>query len=527
MHPSTSGFRVISKQEKEALLDRYVYEGLVGRLEGQAERNPALFRTKVLLISSAAYIVLFAALAAIAAFVYFGFKWARSEHRVSMFTITVFAITMIPVFFAVLRMFFMRLSRPEGRPITCEDAPRLFEALGRMRRKLNGPPIHHVLIDDRFNAAVSQLPRWGFFGGHTNYLMLGLPYMLGVPRNEMLATVAHEYGHICGNHGKLGTWVYRQRRTFGALYKQVADDRDTSWAHALFASALDRFMPYYNAYTFVLSRQNEYEADRTATQLVGAETNACGLIRDALLGRWFHESFWPVIFRQIDVAPRPTILPYVSMRTAFGASYPEWATHKRLADAWREKSGLLDTHPALRDRVEATSQSLTLPEPTGTTAAEALLGAGTTKRLIQEFDQAWWAKESKEWERRYRYAIRSKQRLQELSAQQMEVLALHDLQELALLKAEFDSPSSAKPVLEYLLQQPGGPFPKAAYVYGRILLDENNERGLAYLTIAAENDRSLIEKAANAGYFFLHDKRGEAVAQEWWNKLAPQGQDAA
>lgn len=503
-------------------MDHYVYEGLVGRLEAQAEHSPALFRTKVLLISGAAYIVLFAALAAIAGFVYFGFNWARDGHKARMFTIVVFGITMIPVFFAVLRMFFMRLSPPDGRRITREEAPRLFDVLDKMRRKLKGPPIHHVLIDDQFNASVSQLPRWGFFGNHTNYLTLGLPYLLGVPTNEMLATVAHEYGHLCGNHGKLGAWVYRQRRTFGALYEQVANDRDNSWVHALLAAALDWFMPYYNAYTFVLSRQDEYEADRAATHLVGAETNACGLIRDALLGRWFHESFWPTIFKQFGITAHPAVLPYASMRTAFKACYSEWATSKRLAEAWREQSGLLDTHPALRDRVEVTGQSLKLPEATEVTAAEALLGAGTAKRLIQEFDEAWWGKEKKEWEARHRYVARSKQRLQELSAQQLQALALHDLQELALLKAEFDSPEAAKVVLEHLLKQPGGPFPKAAYFYGRILLDENNDRGLEYLITAAENDSSITEHAAETGYSYLRDKRGEPAAQVWWNKVMPQ-----
>lgn len=508
-------------------MDQYVCEGLVARLEAQAEHSPALFRIKVLLISGVAYIALFAALVAIAGFIYFGFMWARDSHRASMFTVVIFAFTMIPVFFAVLRMFFMRLSPPDGRRIVREEAPKLFEVLDKMRRKLKGPPIHHVLIDDRFNAAVSQRPRWGFFGDHTNYLILGLPYLLGVPPNEMLATVAHEYGHLCGNHGKLSAWVYRQRRTFTALYEQVANDRDSSWAHGLLAAALDRFMPYYNAYTFVMSRQNEYEADRTATQLVGAEVNASGLVRDTLLGRWFHESFWPAIFKQAGTASHPVIMPYASMRTAFKASYPEWANPERLAQARREQSGLLDTHPALFDRVEATGQALKLPEAIEVTASEALFGVGTTKRLIKEFDDAWWVKEKKEWDAHHRYVVRSKQRLLELSVHQLQVLALHDLQELALLKAEFDSPTAAKTVLEHLLKRPGGPFPKAAYCYGRILLDEKNDNGLDYLATAAANDSSLIESVANTGYAYLLDNRGEAAAQLWWNKTMPQEQDAA
>jgi hypothetical protein len=110
--------------------------------------------------------------------------------------------------------------------------------------------------------------------------------------------------------------------------------------------------------------------------------------------------------------------------------------------------------------------------------------------------------------------------------QPMNALALHDLQELALLKAEFDSPQAAKPVLEHLLRQPGGPFPKAAYFYGRILLDENDDHGLDHLATAAENDRSLIESVANAGYEYQYKKRGEEAAQVWWERIVPQQQAA-
>lgn len=507
-------------------MDRYVYEGLVDRLEAQALNSPAAFRSKVVLISAAAYVALFVALAAIAVAIYAGIQWAYAGKRASLITIALFAVTMVPVFFAVLRMFFMRLPPPQGRRIGREEAPKLFEVLDKMRRKLKGPPIHHVLIDDAYNAAIAQIPRWGMFGGHTSYLILGLPYLLGVPPKEMLATVAHEYGHLCGNHGKLSSWVYRQRRTFGALYEQVDASREDNWVHGLLAMALDRFMPYYNAYTFVLSRQNEYEADLTATDLVGAEANASGLIRDALLGRWIHEQFWSTIFKQANTIPRPAIMPFASMRTAFKASYEQWATRERLMQAWREQSGLHDTHPSLRDRVEATGHEAELPAPLEVTAAEALLGAATARRLIVEFDQTWWKAEQKEWEARYRYVQRSQKRLSELAQHQLDALALHDLQELALLKAEFESPLAAKPALEHLLKKPGGPFPKASYYYGRILLGEDDDRGLEYLATAARADRSLTERAAEAGYYYERDKRGEEAARVWWESVVPQEEAA-
>lgn len=508
-------------------MDQQDYAQLVRQLEVNSTVNPAAFRTKVLLISCSAYLALFGTLIGLGLLIYFGFSFAQSRHSTyNMIRIGLFGLVMLPVFFVVLRMFFMRLSAPTGRAITRGEAPRLFDTLDKMRKKLDGPPIHHVLIDGEYNAAISQLPRFGLFGGHTNYLMLGLPYLLGVTPREMLATVAHEYGHLCGNHGKLGAWVYRQRRTFGALYAQVRSASEDNWIQGSMAKALDRFMPYYNAYTFVLSRQNEYEADRTATQLVGAVANANGLVRDALLGRWIHQEFWPKLFKQSDLSMRPAFMPFNAMRTAFKASYDQWATKERLSEAWMEESGLDDTHPALRDRVEATGEPAVLPVCVDVTAAESLLGADTARRLIDEFDQEWWKNESKKWEARCKYVTRSRARLKALSARPLEQVPLQDLQEFALLKSEFDSPQAAKLVLEHLLRQEGGPFPKAAFAYGRILLDEGNARGLDHLEAAAGRDRSLIDDVARIGYTYLLKNQNEYAAQAWWEKILPR-QEAA
>jgi hypothetical protein len=218
---------------------------------------------------------------------------------------------------------------------------------------------------------------------------------------------------------------------------------------------------------------------------------------------------------------RPSFMPFSAMRMAFKASYEQWATAERLAEAMAEKSNLNDTHPALSDRIEAIAQKAALPSCIEVSAADALLGGTTTKTLIAEFDQEWWSKESKKWETRCKYVFRSKARLKELSALPLSKVALLDLQEFALLIAEFDTPHAAKPVLEHLLKQAGGPFPKAAFVYGHILLDEDNGRGLEHLEHAAANDRRLIEQAAQLGYDFLLKHQGDYAAHVWWKKIMP------
>jgi len=501
-------------------VDRDTYQGLIERLEAESENRPAAYRTKVVLLSAAAYAVLFATLIAVALAIAWGLEFAYAKHStVALVRLAIFALILVPVVFVVLRVFFTRLRPPSGRVVERAEAPKLFDVLDKMRRRLKGPPIHRVLLDGDFNASIVQLPRWGLFGGHRNYLVLGVPFLIGLPPKEMLATVAHEYGHLCGNHGKLGAWVYRQRRTFLALYEQVGREAQSNWFHGAIAGALDRFMPVYDAYTFVLSRQDEYKADQTATEIVGADANASGLIRGALLGRFVHDEFWPRLWSQADAAARPAYMPFAAMRAAFDAGYAQWATKERLQAAWEEAPKWHDTHPSLRERVEATGQQKVVPPRATAAAGDALLG--NAKSLIDEFDRVWWSEQQQQWQSRFRYAERSKLRLRELSSAPRDTLAVQDLQELALLTAEFDSPEAAKPALEALLKRSGGPFPKAAFVYGRILLDEGVDRGLDHLVAAAAADRSLIDAAAEAGYRYVFDKRGEHAAHAFLERLPP------
>lgn len=504
-------------------MDHEEFGWLVTRLEAEAANRPAAFRAKVILISCAAYIVLFIALALYAAFVVLGWMYLADQgmwvHKAGFALATLAAL---PVFYGVLRTLLTPLDPPEGCEITRAEAPVLFDLLDKMRRKLGGPPIHHVLVDEEYNASICQLPRWGLVGPVTNYLAIGLPYMLGGQTSEIMSVVAHEYGHLCGAHGRLHAWIYRQRNTLEAVYRNVGSSENESPWHAAMAWLLDRFMPYHDAYTFVLARQDEYDADRTASKLAGAEARANGLVRNTLQGRWFHDSFWPGLYLQAETRERPAFMPYQAMHTAFKMSYADWATGERLKQAWQIDSGADDTHPCLRDRIEALGLQARLPQPITANAASALLGS-SAKMLVDEFDRAWWERESRGWGARRRHVERSRGRLDELAGMPLESLPLHELQELAMLQADVESSQAARPTLEHLLRQPGGPFPKAEYTYGCMLLRHGDSQGLAYLRSAARNDRRLADDALRIGYSFLLEKRGQEAAGAWVDEAMQAG----
>lgn len=500
-------------------MDNDDYESLVRRLESESEQNPASFRRKVVFISIAAYLALAGLLAILIGIVWFGLSHYREVRNAwLLLKLGALGFAVLGMLFVILRAFLTRLEPPVGREVTATDAPKLFDLLDRLRAKLGGPPIDRVVVDQTFNAAISQVPRFGLFGGHRNHLILGLPYLYAMTPKEMLATLAHEYGHLAGDHGKLGAWVYRQRITFGALYEKLRANAESNWINGLISSALDRFAPHYNAYTFVLSRQQEYEADAIASRITSSEANASGLIRGELLGRWMQETFWPKFYAQAVDRPQPLFFPFSAMRTAFPAGSPEWSTLERLRDAEKIDSGLNDTHPCLRDRVNAIGLPIALPKPVEQNAADALLGP-LAPRLAKEFDAQWWQEHQTRWQSYHHKRQEGKRRIAELGGRAAETLNPYELQELAQLLIDDERPADAKPVLEELLRRPGGPFPKANWLCANLLLDDGNVLGLDHLRQAAEADASLAGDCARRGYYYLLSTKGEDAADAWVETL--------
>ncbi|XZG69779.1 M48 family metallopeptidase [Chitinibacteraceae bacterium HSL-7] len=494
------------------------FEDLVLGLQSEARERPGWFRFKLMAISISAYVLLFVLLAALLGLlVALGHSFSERHSIVRMLVLGSACITLLPILWVVLRALFMRLGEPVGVLLTPEDAPRLFEILGKIRKKLGAPPLDRVVIDDAFNACITQQRR-GLFGTR-NTLVIGLPLMLAMSPSELVAVLAHEYGHIGGNHGRVSAWIYRQRRTFGDLQEHVqdklADDSD-SGLHALLARALAFFAEHYNAYTFVLARDHEYEADAAAARVAGAPAAASGLIRGRLVGAWLSNVFWPELYRQASSQPAPRVPPFSAMRRIIEGSRSEWCTLERLRQAWADESDVLDTHPCLRERVEALGGRCEPPAAVQSSAAEALLGKRAAE-LVTHFDNDWWTREKNEWVQHHRRLKRDLARIAELAG--IVDPRPEEAQEYALLLAEHKGPAAALPVLAAFVERHGDLFAKPLYIYGRALLDTGNELGLTMLERAARRNPGYASDCAQSGYEWLSERRGDSEARRWLTRF--------
>ena len=422
-----------------------------------------------------------------------------------------------------LQALWLRSDAPDGVEITAVEAPALFEALERIRRKIKGPHIHHVYLNDEFNACIRQQPRYGLLGGAVNHLTIGLPLLMALDRQRFLAVLGHEYGHLRGDHGRFAAWIYRTRMAWMRMHQGLGDDGN------VVAAASNAFMrwylPRFAARSFALARQDEYEADRIAGRLVGREVAAAALIEIEVRGTWMERHFWERHWSKAADHPVP-VGPYRSLRKRL-ARMPEPAfANDALRQALKRLSNVDDTHPGLRDRLESLEAAPILPEWSGGSAME-LLG-DDAKRWIAHFDKQWCRDHATEWKQHHAWLAQVRERVQKLTAQQAQSNA-DEMVELARLSRHLDPRASVQPLYALALQRSPG---HAGALRGLVqsLPDEDRQGKLQCLEQLWDGDGDSRWWAARTALAELETSRPgmehDAAAYKQWRKRLERAQEA-
>lgn len=385
------------------------FEALVARLEISAKSNPDGYRLRVTLLALLGNVylgvvllvlvgLLLASMASIAYLKAGGIK----------LTIVVGAFLWM-----ILKALWVKVETPKGHEVTRQQAPDLFAMIDDLRRQLDAPRFHHVLITDDFNAGVVQLPRLGVFGWPRNYLLVGLPLMKALSVEQFKAVLAHEFGHLARGHGRISNWIYRQRLRWSRLMATL--DSARSRGSFLFKPFLDWFAPYFNAYSFPLARANEYEADATSARLTSPKIAAAALTRVNVVGSYLSQQYWPQIHKLADDAPQPGFAPYSSFNERVATDLDTASAQRWLDEAMARKTSCADTHPALSDRLKAIGEPPHLAFPDSAQSADRLLGS-ILDSLSESFDRRWQQNILASWQDRYQSVQDGRRQLAELNA---------------------------------------------------------------------------------------------------------------
>lgn len=356
-------------------------------------------------------------------------------------------IAAVGLLWASLRALWVSFDAPEGVAITAQDAPALFEALARIRMKIHGPPIHAVRLNSEFNASITQAPRWGLLGGAVNTLTLGLPLLMALDKPRLYAVLAHEYGHLRGDHGRFAAWIYRTRQSWLRLHDSMRGD--SGLPAAATRAFLDWYFPRFAAKTFALARQDEYEADRIAGRLVGHEVASAALVEIEVRGAWLANQFWADHWRRAATAALP-VGPFQALRAQLRLEPETGFAREALRQALARVSDLDDTHPVLRDRVASLGGQPLLPE-WSRRGALSLLGEDPT-RWLKHFDAQWCRDNASDWKQHHAWLGRVRDRAQSLAANRATANAA-ELVEEASLRRQLDPHAGVRPLYELALQR--------------------------------------------------------------------------
>lgn len=488
-------------------MNREQYETLVQRLEQESEQHPRVYRTKLGAMALLGYGYIAAVLAAL--LIALVLLVLLATKRSGVMIAVKLSIVLVPLIWAVIRAMAVRLEPPSGREIRRREAPKLFACIDEVRARASAPLAHKVLITDDFNAAVVQHPRLGIFGWPRNYLILGLPLMQALDLQEFRAVLAHEFGHLSGEHGKFGAWIYRLRAGWARLTHAL--EQDDHWGKVLFVPFFKWYSPAFAALSFVQARRQEYEADRMAATISGARVAAEALIRVHLQSRFLNRHYWRRILQEADTKAEPDARPFAMLGMAFAEHRLDDQAKMTLEAALKRRTGSDDTHPSLRDRLRALRVTPHLPGPIKTSAAAALLGL-LSEQLASDFDTQWRQSVTAWWQGRHQYAIASRTKLAALTSA-TEELSIEDAFNRAELTEELGDEADAREQLEVLAKR-APDHAATQFALGRLRLANDDESGIELLKTAMRLDVGAEQSACMLIVEFLqrHGRNEEARA---------------
>ena len=501
------------------------FAALVHRLEDFSRKEPEKYKLRVALLAALGYVYVFGVLVLVLGLLGGLIAVLVLSPKAVVIKLAIkFGWVLGLLAFVIVRALWVRLDAPEGLQLKRGEVPALFELIDELRAALKAPHFHVVLLTSDFNASVVQVPRLGVFGWHRNFLTLGLPLLQALSPEQFRAVVAHEFAHLSGNHSRFAAWIYRVRQTWSRILEQI--EANQQWGSVLFTRFIKWYSPFFNAWSFVLARADEYEADRCAVKFAGVQAASEALVLVNLKARLLNDAFWPTIYEQTKHLPAPPPATFAKMFHSLRAELDTAQAAKWLHQAALESTNLADTHPCLSDRLaaiagkpvgETSPASRTrpaLPAPPNRTAAQHFLGQAEAS-LGTTLEEQWRAGIEPVWKYQFEQAQEEQQKLAALEAKSVkEKLTEDEAWDRARWTAEFRTSAAAIALLrEILIAKPQ--HAAANFLIGKLLLKEHDIAGVAFIEKAMGMDADAVPHGCELIHDYYKEQNNLSEAQRY------------
>lgn len=457
------------------------FENLVKKLETKAGEKPNLYRFKVLLFTGLGYgYVLF----------FLGLLLFLLGISVAMFADGEFTFGNIKVLlitgtlsFFIVKALIVKIERPEGYYLQHGEAPELEKKIKQISLQLKTPEIHAIVLNSEFNAAVTQIPKYGLIGKKQNILMIGMPLLTALSREQFTSVLAHELAHISYSDTAMGAKIYRVRRSWGRLMDSL--ERNEQFGTFLFRRFFQWYYPRFDAYTFVMARQEEYKADRAAARVTTAETVRDTLCTISVAAPYYYNDYYNQLFEdcaKTDSVPKP----YTNFREKI-LEIEKLQAESYLNSELEAESYVTDTHPCLSDRLKAIGMN-----PAFTKGKDSAVDYffANSDAILQHFNELWVVFNEEHWKEQIQVYNASKQRYEEIADKTVD--DLDGMLEKAGLTQEFAGMEAASLVYRQIIDTfPANDQSAAAYLsLGEIYVQQKTtaEEGVQLIQLAIEAD---------------------------------------
>jgi hypothetical protein len=237
-----------------------------------------------------------------------------------------------------------------------------------------------------------------------------VPLLLAASPQEVASVLAHEFGHISKRHGRQGNRIYQMHQSWEKMFLKLQLNSGSGFiriAGTFVSKFLNWYWPRFHARAFVLSRQNEFMADRIAVEATNSNFAAAALWRIDCTGQMLEKEFWKNLWAETESSPNPPGNLCDRLSTAFrdapiSENAARWCDH-----ALQRVTNNEDTHPSLSERLNAIGVSAQqigsagFPAAPEVSAAEGLLTEDM--QLIEEdINERWRNSVLSIWRDRYR-----------------------------------------------------------------------------------------------------------------------------
>ena len=512
-----------NREVTPVIMDNEKLNLLVDRLQLEAKTQPKAYQTKVAALAALGYAYIFT-IAVFLCLLLGGVALIALKAHAGYFLIKAL-IPIGAVIFLLVKSVCVKFHRPEGLQITANDAPKLFDTIEEIRGLTRGPQIHTVLINTDFNCCITQQPRLGIFGWHENCLVLGFPLMQAMSTAQFRSVLAHEMGHLSSDHGKFGSWIYGVRSAWVRIYSELRTD--SVLGNLLLKNFCKWYTQTFDAYSAVLTRAHELEADQLAARVGGNETAAKALINTCVRGAYLTEKFWPKIFEGAKDCEHPPekVFDLLSdkMRSDIQPGDASFWLHQGL----NAKPIHDDTHPPLAQRLEAMGfadaakydeEAISLLVALENDAASELLAAELPE-LKAKLEAAWCAGVEHAWLDRHHYFMNGRAELARLEVMQDVGQQLSKADNLMLARWTWELRDKDEAVLLYerlLADDPDDATLNSEY--GHILLERDDMRGIEHLELAMTKNPMLGLNCCESIYAFLKKLNRDEEAQKYYDR---------